>query len=190
MKIIRASEYKVMPWKNGGGETAEIAAFPEGASMQDFGWRVSMAKVTENGPFSLFRDIDRTLSILEGQSMALTIDGAAPEVLTKDSEPLAFAADVPVSATLPEGEIRDLNVMTRRGSFTHSVTRIARPESFHVTCGDTILIIASGTINIRSGENLAQLQHLDCALLDIEEKFEIAPSTKGSTGYLVTISEA
>jgi environmental stress-induced protein Ves len=65
MKILRASTHKAMPWKNGGGETAEIAVFPEGASMQDFGWRVSMAKVTENGPFSLFPDIDRTLSILE-----------------------------------------------------------------------------------------------------------------------------
>lgn len=190
MKILRASNHKSMPWKNGGGETAEIAVFPEGASMETFGWRVSMANVLENGPFSVFPDIDRTLSILEGHSMALTIDGADPEVLTKDSEPLSFAADVPVSATLPEGEIRDLNVMSRRGSFTHSVARIAQPQSFHVTGGETILIIASGTINIRAGENLAQLQHLDCALLDIEDKFEIAPSAKGSTGYLVTIKEA
>jgi environmental stress-induced protein Ves len=190
MKILRASTHKAMPWKNDGGETAEIAVFPEGASMQDFGWRVSMAKVTENGPFSLFPNIDRTLSILEGHSLTLTINDAEAEVLTKESDPFAFAADIPVSSTLPDGEIRDLNVMTRRGGFVHSVTRIARLESFHVTGGETIIIVATGTINIRSGENLAQLQHLDCALLDIEEKFEIAPSTKGSTGYLVTISEA
>jgi environmental stress-induced protein Ves len=190
MKILRASNHKAMPWKNGGGETAEIAVLPEASSMQDFGWRVSMAKVTENGPFSLFPDVDRTLSILEGHSMALTIDEAETEVLTKESTPLAFPADVPVRATLPDGEIRDLNVMTRRGSFTHSVSRIAQPESFHVTGGETIIIVASGTINIRSGDSLAQMQHLDCALLDIEDRFEIAPSTKGSTGYLVTIKEA
>ena len=190
VKILRARTHKVMPWKNGGGETAEIAIFPDGTSMQDFGWRVSMAKVSTDGPFSLFPNIDRTLSILEGHSMALTIDGAEPEVLTNESEPLSFPADVPVSATLPTGEIRDLNVMTRRGSFTHSVSHIARPESFHVTGGDTILIIASGTINVRSGEKLAQLQHLDCALLDVEEQFEIAPSTEGSAGYLVTIKDA
>jgi environmental stress-induced protein Ves len=189
MKILRASNHKSMPWKNGGGETAEIAVFPNGASMQDFGWRVSMAKVIENGPFSLFPDVDRTLSILEGHSMALTIEDAETVVLTKESDPLTFPADAPVNATLPEGEIRDLNVMTRRGSFTHSVSRIAQPESFHVTGGETIIIVASGTINIRSGENLAQLQHLDCALLDIEDRFEIAPSTKGSTGYLVTITQ-
>lgn len=190
MKILRASTHKVMPWKNGSGETAEIAVFPEASSMADFGWRVSMAKVATDGPFSFFPNMDRTLSILEGAGMAPSIEDADPKLLTQQSAPLTFPADVPVSATLPDGEIRDLNVMTRRGSFVHSVSRIARPESFHITGGETVLIIASGTINIRSGENLAQLQHLDCALLDIEEKFEIAPSTRGSTAYLMTISEA
>lgn len=190
MKILRASDYKSMPWKNGGGETAEIAASPEGASMETFGWRVSMAKVAADGPFSVFPNIDRTLSVLEGTAMSLNINGADATILTKDSAPLGFPADVPVSATLPNGAIRDLNVMTRRGEFNHSVSRVTHPQSFHVTGGETILIIASGTINIRSGENLAQLQHLDCALLDVEDRFEIAPSTRGSSGYLVTIKAA
>ena len=50
-----------MPWKNGGGETAEIAVSPPGAALDDFDWRLSMARVETDGPFSAFPGIDRTL---------------------------------------------------------------------------------------------------------------------------------
>ena len=30
-----------MPWKNGGGETTEIAVSPPGAGLDDFDWRVA-----------------------------------------------------------------------------------------------------------------------------------------------------
>src|SRR3712207_8945836 len=33
MKILRSSEYRRMPWKNGKGETVEIAVFPPNASV-------------------------------------------------------------------------------------------------------------------------------------------------------------
>jgi environmental stress-induced protein Ves len=80
-----------------------------------------MAAVATDGPFSVFSGIDRTLSILEGEGMTLFIEGREPVLLTRDSDPLPFAADAPTSATLVDGAITDLNVMTRRGSFTHSV---------------------------------------------------------------------
>ncbi len=119
--VLRSSTYRRMPWKNGGGETVEIAVSPEGAALSDFDWRISMATVATDGPFSIFTGIDRTLSILEGNGMSLTIEGAVPVLLTQGSVPLAFPADVPVSATLPGGQITDLNVMTRRGALSHRV---------------------------------------------------------------------
>lgn len=75
MKILRASEYKTMPWKNGGGVTVEIAIHPPSASMDAFDWRISMATVAQDGPFSSFPGIDRTLAIIEGNGMALAIAG-------------------------------------------------------------------------------------------------------------------
>ena len=67
MQVLRAENYRRMPWKNGGGETTEIAVFPAGAGLDDFDWRVSMARVESSGPFSVFPGIDRTLAILEGE---------------------------------------------------------------------------------------------------------------------------
>ncbi|MEF0940323.1 HutD/Ves family protein [Rhizobium sp. BR 362] len=124
-KILRHDSYRRMPWKNGGGETVEIAVSPEGAGLAEFDWRVSMATVATDGPFSVFPGIDRTLSILDGEGMTLFIEGRAPERLTQESDPLPFAADAPTSATLIDGTITDLNVMTRRGRFTHSVRRVS-----------------------------------------------------------------
>lgn len=125
MKLLPASGHKRMPWKNGGGETIEISVFPEGASLSEFDWRVSMATVASDGPFSAFPGIDRTLSILEGNGMTLLIDGRDPARLTQADEPLAFPADVATSASLIDGTIVDLNVMTRRGKLTHRVRRLA-----------------------------------------------------------------
>ncbi|KRB59399.1 HutD-family protein [Rhizobium sp. Root708] len=149
-RVLKASSYRRMPWKNGGGETVEIAVSPPDAALSDFDWRVSMATVATDGPFSIFVGIDRTLSILEGAGMALAIDGAEPRVLTTTSEPLSFPADVAVSATLPGGPITDLNVMTRRARLRHRVERIEVDGrcSVHVATGTWLVLCQHGTLSL------------------------------------------
>ncbi len=51
------------PWKNGGGMTADVAASPPGAGMDGFDWRVSIARVEADGPFSVFPGVDRTMAL-------------------------------------------------------------------------------------------------------------------------------
>ena len=75
MRLLRASDHRRMPWKNGGGMTVEIAVSPEGAGIEDFDWRVSMAFVEQDGPFSIFPGIDRTLAVLSGDGIVLHIAG-------------------------------------------------------------------------------------------------------------------
>ena len=108
MKIFKAADYKRMPWKNGGGETAEIAVFPKDASLADFEWRISIATVASDGPFSSFAEIDRTLTILSGEGMELEIAGERL-ALTHASQPHHFPADVATSARLLGGTVVDLN---------------------------------------------------------------------------------
>lgn len=166
MKVLRASDYKRMPWKNGGGETVEIAVFPPSASVDDFDWRISMATVANDGPFSAFPGIDRTLSILDGNGMSLGVDGAAAVLLTQASKPLRFAADVPVDATLVDGAITDLNVMTRRGRFDHEVNRLT--GDFHLVKereADTVLLLATGTVSIEADGKRFDLNALDALLV-------------------------
>ena len=124
MRILKARDRVSSPWKNGGGVTAEIAVFPHGAGLDEFGWRVSAARVATGGPFSLFPGIDRTLAVLRGR-MALTVAGMGTVELSSGSAPLAFPGDVATQAALLDGPVEDLNVMTRRGLFRAAVTRQA-----------------------------------------------------------------
>lgn len=173
MTLYRASEHKRMPWKNGGGETVEIAVFPPDASVDDFDWRISMATVANDGPFSIFTGIDRTLSILDGNGMSLTVDGQEAVLLTCASPPLAFAADVTVAAKLLDGPITDLNVMTRRGRYRHSVERVSGRFSVSKQAQtETVFVLAMGDVSTVLDHKPVDLMALDAMSIDATATFE------------------
>ena len=142
MRIIRAADCKTMPWKNGGGTTTEIAVSPEGASLSDFDWRVSMAQVGADGPFSSFPGLDRTLCVLTGEGIRLAFGDGEAVTLDAASAPFAFAADRAVTGVLVDGPISDLNVMSRRGAWTHSVERLLGPGEYRIPCETVLLLVA------------------------------------------------
>ncbi|TPI41139.1 HutD family protein [Mesorhizobium sp. B3-1-9] len=179
MRILRAADYRVMPWKNGGGTTTEIAVSPAGAGLEDFDWRVSMARVETSGPFSSFAGIDRTLSVLEGEGIILDIAGQPPAPLTMASVPLAFPGDVPTGAALIGGPITDLNVMTRRGRMAHKVE--CRPLASEIRIApraDTTLVLAvGGGFTLFTGD-APSLGPLDTLILD-RDSLELRLQPKG-----------
>lgn len=155
-----------MPWKNGGGVTTEIAVSPPGAGLDDFDWRVSMARVESSGPFSGFAGVDRTLALLEGEGMVLDIAGRPPVEITRASAPLAFPADVPTQATLIAGPITDLNVMTRRARAAHTVERllISAPTEIRADADAALILCVDGELRV-AGAASVQLGPLDALLL-------------------------
>ena len=146
MRKLLAASHRTMPWKNGGGTTTEIARFPPGSTLDDFEWRVSMARVEAAGPFSRFRGIDRSLALVEGEGVALVIDGGQPVRIDEQSPPFSFSGDASTSATLTGGAIEDLNVMTRRGRFRHTARRqlVDRSTSIPMHADVTVLVIVRG----------------------------------------------
>ncbi|MFN4129240.1 MAG: HutD family protein [Paracoccaceae bacterium] len=101
------------PWKNGGGKTAEVLCWPEGAGIDDFTLRLSTAQVDHSGPFSVFPGVDRVLTVIEGGGMVLTVAGKDHH-LAPGGAPFAFSGDVPCVARLEGAPVLDFNVMTRR----------------------------------------------------------------------------
>ncbi|WP_431322949.1 HutD/Ves family protein [Rhizobium sp. YTU87027] len=186
--VLRSSTYRRMPWKNGGGETVEIAVSPEGATLSDFGWRLSMATVAADGPFSIFAGIDRTLSILHGNGMSLTIGGKPAVLLTQDSAPLAFPADVSVSATLADGPIMDLNVMTRRNGLRHRVERVDvhSTVTVHPAAATWFVLCHQGTLTVDCGGEHADLGPMDALLLEEAQGTDVVVSGKARC-FLISI---
>jgi len=190
-RLYRNSDHRRMPWKNGGGETVEVIVHPEGASLADFGWRVSMATVASDGPFSVFPGIDRTLAVLSGDGMALSIEGLGERLLKPETAPLAFPADAPTTARLTGGPITDLNVMTRRGVFQHTlVHHVATGSDALPTSSGERLLLALTPLGVSTSEGLVGLQPLDALVLDGPETAKVLPVGEQAAFYLVEITPA
>jgi environmental stress-induced protein Ves len=189
MRIIRASDCKTTPWKNGGGSTTEIAIGPVGASLEAFDWRVSMARVASDGPFSDFAGIDRTLAVVKGNGLVLTTGKNAPVTLSSGSDPVSFPGDTLTSARLTAGEITDLNVMTRRGRFRHRLLRNDKSTSCDFGDDDIAVVLAlDGTTTINFGQDSTTLDHGGAAVISrATTGFRILPAT--SHCYLVWLRE-
>jgi uncharacterized protein len=189
LKIIRASDCLTTPWKNGGGSTTEIAAEPAGASLDTFDWRISMAQVASDGPFSEFPDIDRTLAVVKGNGLALTIGSAPAVMLGCGSDPISFAGDVATSARLIAGEIIDLNVMTRRRRYDHRLLCMREAVSCNFESNDmTVVLSLNGSTTLTTERGGATLDHGDAAILERvhEARFRVAPAV-ASDCYLVLL---
>ncbi|MDN4645334.1 HutD/Ves family protein [Arthrobacter sp. PsM3] len=127
MEIIRYAELKAQPWRNGGGVTRELASqpaatAPQGSTGQDstgsaggWDWRVSIAEMSKASDFSAFPGMDRVLTVVEGELLLLSVDGA--EHPLEKYRPFRFSGDAAAAGALPTGDIRDLNVITRNGAF-------------------------------------------------------------------------
>jgi environmental stress-induced protein Ves len=116
-------ELAPQPWKNGAGLTRELAVRPSGACASEFDWRISVAEVAHDAPFSAFPGVDRCIVLLGGAGMTLRdTHGAWQHRLDQPLRPFSFPGDADVDARLIGGASHDLNVMTRRGRWRSEVS--------------------------------------------------------------------
>ena len=107
--LVPLAGIAAVPWKNGGGVTRELLAWP---GAQDWRVRISVADVTQDGPFSRFEGTQRWFAVLEGEGVRLDVDGRHHE-LTPGSEPLEFDGCAQTGCRLIGGATRDFNLMAR-----------------------------------------------------------------------------
>lgn len=112
IQFIDLDRLPASPWKNGGGSTRQLAIAPAAAGLDNFAWRISCARVSGAGPFSVFPGIQRSLALLEGELVLQRQSGAM--TLRAGGESLDFSGEEPISASPLAGEVLDLNLMSRR----------------------------------------------------------------------------
>jgi uncharacterized protein len=174
VRVLRAAQRLPLPWKNGGGITFEVASFPKESTLEDFGWRISVAEVREGGPFSVFPNVDRQLAVLEGR-LLLHVQGQGATELTQSSPVVKFPGDLPTSAALPAGPVMDLNVMTRRGQFTAELSRQCSigTEAVLMSRADVTIVMALDRIRVRSATRHHELLQRDALLFTKDEREEV-----------------
>ncbi|MFT3986681.1 HutD family protein [Aestuariivirga sp.] len=141
MRLLKPADYRVMPWKNGGGSTAELyreLADPE----LPFLWRVSIAGVSADGPFSLFPGYDRHILVLEGGGMVLEGGPDGPVNLTQHFQPRRFSGDWPIRASLRGSPLKDFNLMALRSELDSDlrVAHLGQPQRLKAGLHQTLLV--------------------------------------------------
>ncbi|WP_258803738.1 HutD/Ves family protein [Pseudarthrobacter sp. NS4] len=165
MEIIRFADLKAEPWRNGGGVTRQIAAQPSpsvasedapngranGGRDPGWDWRVSIADVTKAGDFSPFPGMERVLTVIEGELLLLSVDGA--EHPMEKYRPFRFAGGAATSGKLPTGDVRNLNVITRAGAFKGftSIIELSRKRAHPVFDGQ-LGVLLQGQAKVSAGE--------------------------------------
>lgn len=120
IEIISPNQFRTIPWKNGKGKTTELAISKNG-NMEDFDWRLSIASVIEDGPFSDFSGYDRNLILLDGKGIKLTHSEQHIDVLEDHLSLSSFNGCRNTIGELVDGPILDFNLMTKIGKYNVEV---------------------------------------------------------------------
>ncbi|RIJ77442.1 HutD family protein [Nakamurella silvestris] len=108
-----------------------------------FGWRVSVAEIAADGPFSVFPRVQRTIAVIDGAGVELTIDGVARTLAP--FVPLTFPGEAITVGHLLDGTTLDLNLMVGQGfagMMEFVVPNGEDPELIRCAPGETVLVIA------------------------------------------------
>lgn len=116
---VELARCKPQPWRNGGGLTRELLAWPHAA---DWLLRVSVAEIDRSGPFSAFPDVDRCFAVISGAGVRLALPGGE-RTLTTGDEPVTFAGEAAPACHLVDGPTIDLNLMLRRDGLQAQMRR-------------------------------------------------------------------
>lgn len=122
VQVVELAGATPQPWRNGGGVTRELLAWPlgSGAAWQA---RVSVADIERDGPFSAYPGVQRCFAVLEGSGVVLRF-AHAEHRLTTDTNPLAFDGAEAPDCTLLSGPTRDLNLMVRNDAGLARMERV------------------------------------------------------------------
>ncbi|HEY1393856.1 MAG TPA: HutD family protein [Methylibium sp.] len=118
-QLIRVDAIKPEPWRNGGGSTRTLLAWP---SAEHWDLRISVAEIAMDGPFSAYPDIERWFAVIEGAGVVLSSEGSNL-ALDPDSPPHRFDGASAPQCRLVDGATRDLNLMLRQDRLSGSLER-------------------------------------------------------------------
>jgi environmental stress-induced protein Ves len=181
VRVLRFADYPIVPWRNGRGITREIAASavpmastnrdPDGAALPDLppptpAWRLSMATVDDEVPFSSFPGLRRMLGIVDGEGIELTVDGRMSSLrLGETFGP--FAGEAPAAARSLGSETLDLGLIFDPARTRADMKAVGAGEHDLVGLIWFVVSLVDGLELSLNGTPGATLAHRDTAALDL-----------------------
>ncbi|MBA6231133.1 MULTISPECIES: HutD/Ves family protein [unclassified Colwellia] len=148
--VLSPQQFKTIPWKNGQGETIELA-INAGGKLDDFIWRLSMATVVEDGVFSDFSGYQRNLILIEGHGINLQHDNRKIDQLNNILDIANFDGGCRTVGNLPAGEITDFNIITDKEKCSAVVETLLAQQTVELKAADLCFIYSlSGAFQLTS----------------------------------------
>lgn len=176
-RVIPSNEYRRERWKNGAGWTREIVAVcpcefagkPRcTGSCAGFVYRLSIAEIERDTPFSRFDGIERELVLLSGNGLRLRFDDGELHTLLPPHARLRFDGERALSGELVDGPTHDFNLMWRRDTVDAQLWHrpLVGPMVVFVAPGATwVLHLLAGDARFADDGGLPPLAAGDTALL-------------------------
>lgn len=161
--VIPANEYRRERWRNGLGWTREIHAAGD-----PWQWRLSIAEIDQDAPFSSFPGVDRELVLLSGNGMRLRFDDGESTLLEPPHGRLRFAGERAVTGELVDGPTQDFNLMWRRDAIDAQLWHrpLVGPMVIFAEAGTTWAVhLLAGQARFADDSGLPDLETGDTALL-------------------------
>jgi uncharacterized protein len=141
LKVLNTDTLPATPWKNGGGKTREIARHEVDNALV---WRISLADVANDGPFSHFPGLMRILTVIDGDGIDLHMPDKV--IQARPGVPVQFSGDVPVNGRLTKGPIRDLNLIFDPSRIMATVAQVASPGPLTLGPMQTGFLVFGGLV--------------------------------------------
>ena len=146
-----------MPWANGRGTSYEIASDRNDAD--NWSWRLAMAPVNEDGPFSRIECVNRFLAVVEGAGMMLSVD--RKKLQCQPLQVVRFRGDAITDAVLTDGPITDINLMIRRKEAEGEMIIVSEPGPLDSA---SIVVALGGSAQVKCGDSTMDLEPHDSLL--------------------------
>ncbi|NIF57683.1 HutD family protein [Enterobacter sp. Ap-916] len=182
IQLLPYEQCPEMLWKNGQGVTREIYRFP---ATDNYAWRISVATIRQDGPFSLFSGYLRNISVLEGEGMYLTVDGEQSPLIPP-FQATDFSGDSEVSCTIVGGPLLDFNVIYKAES-TRATVSWLREGTWKHQQGTQLLFNAGDDLEVEVNGERQVLQHYDSLLMSAPATVSVV-SAASSLFARVTLS--
>ncbi len=111
LHAVHLHDTRPEPWRNGGGLTHQLLAWPPQAPHWQL--RVSVAAIASSGPFSAYPGVRRWFTVIDGEGVGLSLPRGTYNLVPGD-EPLSFDGESAAEAHLLGGPTHDLNLMVQR----------------------------------------------------------------------------
>ncbi len=189
LTYLKNGSYDRKPWKNGGGITEDVWLHPQGAGHDGFDIRLSLAEISQDGPFSSFPGIDRTITLVGGDPFVLEFDDGTRRAMVH-LEPFSFDGVLTPDSRLDGEPSRDFNVMTRRGRWSHEVAIHRDGGSFTIFPphgGITIVHAVTGAWQVTAGSMQAIAGARDTVIVQGETQFAVEAAA-GSEAIIAALN--